>query len=118
MTDQLLAASSARPRLYDDGTVGDTDSGQRPTATARDPRSGRPLDRCVYTADMLARLARESLDAARSSTRTPPRTAALSQVEAEIIAELLDELAGVYPTEELGQLAGTLSARLRDRLAR
>lgn len=86
----------------------------RPTATARDAGSGLPLDRCAFAMQLVARLARESLDADGAPTRSEFLTAA----EAETVAELLDELAGVFPGEELGQLAGTLSARMWERLPR
>ncbi len=87
------------------------------TATATS-RSGSPPDRGAYAADMLARLARESPDAAGSPGGTPSRTPLLSTRDAEVVADLLDELAGVHPHEELGQLAGSLSAQLWQRLAR
>jgi hypothetical protein len=90
----------------------------RPTPTARDPQTGRPLDRRAYVADMLARLARESLDAADLPGGVSMQIAVVSPVEAEVIAELLDELAGSYPDEELGQLAGSLAARLWERATR
>jgi hypothetical protein len=67
---------------------------------------------------MLARLAREGPVAAGSPGGTPSRTPLLSTEEAEVVADLLDELAGVHPHEDLGQLAGSLSARLWQRLAR
>jgi len=87
------------------------------TATARDADSGRGLDRCAYALDMLTRLARETLDAeALGRGAGEPTRVVLSSVEAQVVAQLLDELAGVYPGELLAQLAGSLSARLWERV--
>ena len=112
--EQLLTADDAvrAPRDLESSTP---PVPLRPTATARDSRSGLALDRCAYTTDMVSRLARESLEWAESAADEPPRTGVLSPVEVEVVAELLDELAGVYPGEVMGQLAGSLSARLWER---
>lgn len=66
----------------------------RPTASVRD-RAGNPLNRDEY-ADRL----REQL----ADAGPPPTTAHLT-----VAARLLDELAGVYRGERLGQLAHELS---------
>ena len=113
MTDQLLARVVVDPGGPEPDRPATT---SHPTATARDGATGRPLDRRAYAGEMLGRLARESLAAIDTATGEPARTAGLSSAEAEVVAELLDELAGVYPAEELGQLAGSLSARLWQRV--
>lgn len=118
VVDQLWPAHDPVVPFVDDGAGTERPvAALRPTATARDPRTGSPLDRCAHTAEMLARLARESLDAAAPPGGAPSRSVSLSAMETEVVAELLDELAGVYPHEELGQLAGSLSARLWERLS-
>ena len=45
-----------------------------------------------------------------------PRLALLTHGEALVAAQLLDELAGVYRTEPLGELARDMAVRLYDRL--
>ena len=45
-----------------------------------------------------------------------PRLALLNEQEAQAIAALLDELAGVYPGEDLGRLARAMAVKLYDRL--
>ena len=112
MVERSLLTSPSVPAPADD--EGPWFAPSRPTASARYLDTGLPLDRGEFTAQLLARLARESLDAGGA----PTRSAFLSAAEAETIAELLDELAGVFPDEELGQLAGTLSARMWERLPR
>lgn len=76
----------------------------RPTAAARD-REGNPLDRDGYAARLREQLAGDG----RPSGKAPGPTAAQS----EVVARLLDELAGVYDGESLGALAGEQAALLR-----
>lgn len=45
-----------------------------------------------------------------------PRLPLLTEPEALAVAALLDELAGVYDSEQLGHLARDLAVRLYDRL--
>ena len=66
---------------------------------------------------LVARLAVESLAALAASDDEPARIPVLSEAEAEVVAELLDELAARCAGEDLGQLAWTLSARLPERAA-
>jgi hypothetical protein len=80
----------------------------RPTATARD-RAGNPLDRDEYAARLRAQLGEGS-----STTKSSPPV--LTHGQAEAIARLLDELAGVYRSEDLGTLAGELSQMIDSRL--
>jgi hypothetical protein len=40
----------------------------------------------------------------------------LAAHEAQVVGTLLDELAGVYPGEEMGQLTRSMAVRLYDRL--
>lgn len=54
-------------------------------------------------------------DIVRRAAR-PPLLALLNEPEAHVVAALLDELAGVYPDEQLGRLARTMAVRLYDRL--
>jgi hypothetical protein len=75
----------------------------RPTAAIRD-RSGNPLNRDDYAAQLRAQLA----ESGRSAGHRPTLTAG----QAEVVARLLDELAGVYRGENLGALARELSALL------
>jgi hypothetical protein len=79
----------------------------RPTATVRNDKTGNPLDRDDYAAQLRARLDQDS----RGTKRLPLLTAA----EAEVVAQLLDELAGVYLGEDLGTLAHAMAMRLFDR---
>ena len=67
---------------------------------------GRPVDRDAYAQDLQQRL-----DDERGGRRP-----ILNDAETTVIAELLDELAAVYPGETLGTLARELSVRLWDRL--
>jgi glutamate/tyrosine decarboxylase-like PLP-dependent enzyme len=46
----------------------------------------------------------------------PPLLEVLNEPEACVVAALLDELAGVYPDEQLGRLGRTMAVRLYDRL--
>jgi hypothetical protein len=120
VTDQLLAAPNEPLESVhgrDDGALnrpaGDPGS-EGQSAIVAD--AGEPqVRRSAHAAELLRRLAGESLDAAQSPAGEPVRVAVLSSVEAQVVAELLDELAGVYPDELLGQLAGSLSGRLWDR---
>jgi hypothetical protein len=78
----------------------------RPTATARD-LAGDPLDRDEYAERLRARLddgARSTLDAAK-----------LTGAQAAVVARMLDELAGVYRGESLGELAHEMSVLLERR---
>jgi hypothetical protein len=72
-----------------------------PTATVRD-RAGNPLNRDEYAAQLRARLA--------GGGPTAGGHRMLTLAEAEVVARLLDELAGVYRREKLGALARELSA--------
>lgn len=80
----------------------------RPTATARD-HAGNPLNRDDYTAELRSHLAADGSPAVR-----PP---ALTVGQVEVVARLLDELAGVYLGEDLGTLAREMSSLLDDRRA-
>jgi hypothetical protein len=71
-----------------------------PTATVRD-RAGDPLNRDDYATQLRARLA--------GSGPTGGRHRMLTAAEAEVVARLLDELAGVYRAEKLGALAREMS---------
>jgi hypothetical protein len=71
-----------------------------PTATVRD-QAGNPLHRDEYAVALRARLA----EAGQSAGGHRMLTAA----EADVVARLLDELAGVYRSEKLGALARELS---------
>ena len=81
----------------------------RPTATVRD-REGNPVNRDDYAAQLRAQLGE-----VRSTTTTVPP--ALTPAQAQVVARLLDELAGVYKGEDLATLATELS-QLLDRQAR
>lgn len=75
----------------------------RPTATVRD-RTGDPLNRDEYAAQLRARLA--------AVERPADRGRMLTAAQATVVARLLDELSGVYRGEDLGALAHELSALL------
>jgi hypothetical protein len=75
----------------------------RPTATIRD-RAGNPLNRDEYA----ARLRVQITEGGRPAGQPPMLTAA----QAEVVARLLDELAGVYRGENLGTLARELAILL------
>jgi hypothetical protein len=79
----------------------------RPTATARD-RAGNPLNRDEYAARLRARLGEGS-----PTTRSSP---VLTYGQAEAVARLLDELAGVYRGEDLGILADALAQMIDNQL--
>jgi hypothetical protein len=74
-----------------------------PTATIRD-RVGDPLNRDEYAVQLRARLA--------EGGPTGEGHRMLTAAEADVVARLLDELAGVYRGEKLGALARELSALL------
>jgi hypothetical protein len=78
----------------------------RPTAFVRNERSGDPLDRDEYAAQLRHRLAARS----PALESAPIVTAA----QAEVVARLLDELAGVYRGEDLGALAQELAKLLHN----
>lgn len=73
----------------------------RPTATARD-RAGNPLNRDDYAAQLRAQLGEDG-----TGSRDAPTAA-----QANVVARLLDELAGVYSGEDLGELAREMSQML------
>jgi hypothetical protein len=80
-----------------------------PTATVRDG-VGDPLNRDVYAVQLRARLAEGGPTAAGHRM--------LTAAEADVVARLLDELAGVYRGEKLGALARELSTLLTTTLVR
>jgi hypothetical protein len=75
----------------------------RPTAAIRD-RAGHPLNRDEYAERLRARIT----EGGRPAGHLPVLTAA----QAEVVARLLDELAGVYRGESLGTLARELAVLL------
>jgi hypothetical protein len=79
----------------------------RPSATVRD-RAGNPVNRDDYAAQLRAQL----------DDRSQPVGAhvALTRAQADVVARLLDELAGVYKSEDLGTLAREISKMLTSRL--
>jgi hypothetical protein len=79
----------------------------RPTATIRDAASN-PLNRDDYAVGLRARLT-EGVQPSEHRTT-------LTVGQAEVIARLLDELAGVYRGEDLGSLAHELAMRLDSQL--
>jgi hypothetical protein len=79
----------------------------RPTAAARD-QAGNPLNRDDYAAHLRSQLG------AVSPTTDP--SSVLTRAQADVVARLLDELAGVYRGEDLGTLAGVLSRMIDSRL--
>lgn len=81
----------------------------RPTATSRD-RAGNPLNRDDHAAQLRGRLSEGS-----PTTGSSP---ALTHAQADVIARLLDELAGVYRGEDLGTLAGALSQMIDSQLGK
>jgi len=74
-------------------------------ASTRDT-DGNPIDRAQYA----ARLEKQLTDTDRSGNLTVTNT------EAQVVAELLDELAAVYENEDLGRLARVMALRFYDRL--
>jgi len=80
-----------------------------PTATIRD-RVGDPLNRDEYAVQLRARLA--------EGGPTGEGHRMLTAAEADVVARLLDELAGVYRGEKLGGLARELSTLLTTTLVR
>ncbi len=81
----------------------------RPTATIRD-RAGNPLNRDEYAARLRAQLGQQG-----PAVGQPP---VLTPAEAEVVARLLDELAGVYRGENLGTLAHEVSTLLVNQINR
>jgi len=75
----------------------------QPTASARD-QSGNPLNRDAYATQLRARLT--------DGSRPTEDSQVLTFAEAEVVARLLEELAGVYRGESLGALAHDLATRL------
>jgi hypothetical protein len=75
----------------------------RPTATIRD-RAGNPLNRDEYAARL-----RVQINKGGRPVGQPPM---LTAAQAEVVARLLDELAGVYRGEDLGALARELALLL------
>ena len=106
MSDQMLVAPSDALDL------------DRAARSAPHPRTGTGPDHDTTALDMLTRLARETLDAEAlgDGSGEPARVAVLSSVEAQVVAQMLDLLSGLYPGELLAQLAGSLSVRLWERL--
>jgi len=99
----------------------------RPTAMIRGT-DNRPLDRDEYAAHLREKMTAGSSSEKRVSEMTDDeirglagassrdaRRPLLSEPEALAVAALLDELAGVYPDEDLGQLAREMAVRLYDR---
>ena len=80
---------------------------RRPAASLRAADTGQPVDRDLWAA---------SLRAAIEAASNDDRAAVLTPAEAEATAQLLDELAHLYPHEPLGDLARELSWRLYNRL--
>jgi hypothetical protein len=79
----------------------------RPTATARD-RAGNPLNRDDYAAQLRAQLGEDSRVTGSHSVPTG--------AQANVVARLLDELAGIYRGEDLGELAREMSQMLDARI--
>jgi hypothetical protein len=80
----------------------------RPTRTARGS-DGNPVNRDEYAAQLRAKLGEDS-------HVNDPR-AVLTRGQAGAVARLLDELAGIYRSEELGELARELSEMLDRQIA-
>lgn len=81
----------------------------RPTAMIRD-KDDQPLDRDAYAEHLESRLQNKDDD---DSDVEGPR---LNRNEGQVIAGLLDELAGEYRGEPLGTLARSMAVRLYDRM--
>jgi hypothetical protein len=79
----------------------------RPTATARD-QAGNPLNRDDYAAQLREQLGKDSPGTGSHNVPTG--------AQANVVARLLDELAGVYRGEDLGELARELSQMLDTQL--
>jgi len=71
-------------------------------------RAGNPVNRDDYAAQLRAQFGEGS-----QATGSPP---VLTRAQADVVARLLDELAGVYRGEDLGTLAGELSQMLDSQL--
>ncbi len=70
-------------------------------------RAGNPVNRDEYAAQLRVQLAEDS------QTFGPPLV--LTPAQADVMARLLDELAGVYRGEDLAALASELSQMLNNR---
>ncbi|HEU4541691.1 MAG TPA: hypothetical protein VFR23_11255, partial [Jiangellaceae bacterium] len=77
------------------------------TATARD-HTGNPLNRDAYAAQLREQLGEDSPGTGSHDVPTGAQT--------KVVARLLDELAGVYRGEDLGELAREMSQLLETRL--
>src|SRR6266508_3051985 len=97
---------STSPHPADSHETSMPDTTARPTATVQN-LEGQPLDRNAYAADLRGRT---------DTDRLGPRLELLREGEATAVAALFDELAGVYPGEDLGELARELAVRIYDRL--
>src|SRR6266511_4453923 len=97
---------STSPHPADSHETSLPDTTARPTATVQN-LEGQPLDRNAYAADLRGRT---------DTDRLGPRLELLREGEATAVAALFDELAGVYPGEDLGELARELAVRIYDRL--
>src|SRR6266508_2928113 len=97
---------STSPHPADSHETSMPDTTARPTATVQN-LEGQPLDRNAYAADLRGHT---------DTDRLGPRLELLREGEATAVAALFDELAGVYPGEDLGELARELAVRIYDRL--
>lgn len=77
----------------------------RPAITVRDT-NGQPIPREGYEAFLRTWIEKNG---------TGDRLALLDDTERFVVAALLDELCGVYPKEQLGQLAREVAVKLNDR---
>ncbi|NYD25012.1 hypothetical protein [Kineococcus aurantiacus] len=82
----------------------------RLTTTVKDP-AGRPVSRDIVDAALWRKL-----DAEKAAQQHSVRLRILSEAEAQVVMQLLDELSGVYAGERLGNTARELSVRLHERL--
>lgn len=98
------------------GELPATTTALRLTATAED-ETGQPLERDTY-ANLLRREMTQSAghDRQTGASRKNQRWQLLSAAEGAVVAELLDELAGVWTNELLGLLAREMAVRLYDRI--
>jgi hypothetical protein len=83
-----------------------TTSTPRVTAGITDV-SGQQLSRDEYDDHLWQRL---------NAAQGAERPVQLSEAEAQVMAELLDELSALYPGEKLGRTAREMAVRLYDRL--
>ena len=86
----------------------------RVTAMVED-LEGNPIPRDEYAEQLQARLDLAGGIRTRGAA-VEDRTITIPEALAEVAAELLDELAGVYPREPLGRLARSVAVFLYDRL--